>query len=245
MRETFRLTMSMMAIIGLLCAQSPGQILSAIIQSGPVTWVDPTFVASANNFSSSSTTVMTSSALTITSGDIVAFYCRGGNNASFTASSSPSNTIASLPLRQPSPAGSGQMFYVLGAVSGSTTFTCTQSISSAFQGISVVQYHPGSITAEDSTNSFSQIGASSGSFTSSSFSTSSRGLVILCADASFASGNFTAGLIGGVSSTLRTTASWFPPCEDRITTTSLSSVTAAVSTATGSGTWTGAVLIFK
>jgi hypothetical protein len=205
--------------------------------SGP-----PTYVTSVNAYNSLSVNNVTSPSLTLSAGDVVAIFCRSPQTSgTFSFSSTPTNTINGS-FGEDISGGSSQMALIQSAGAGSTTVNCQATNAGTYMALTVLQFHPGFLTAVD-TSSF---GHNSGtSITSSSFSTSAKGLIIFCADARFASGTFSAGLIGGVSSNLATSGGTFPPCEYLITTTAQISITAAMSVSTGTGTWGYAVLALK
>ena len=229
-----------------LLAVGNGQIINtgnhrALFSGGYTT---PTFVTYySNTTNSSSTTVKTSSAITLTAGDFVRVLCSGANNAPpYAVSSSPSNTFATTGTINNASPGSLSGFFAFGVGAGSTTFTCTSAVSIPYQGITVLQYHPGSVTAYDG-SFMNHIVAQN--LTSGSLTTSAKGLLTTCGHPNFAVSSITAGSIGADSATLRNIVSDADYCEDTVPTTSQSSITGGITSTGGSSpSWDGEIASF-
>lgn len=214
----------------------------------------PEFVGAAAGFSggTSVTSQSTSATINVAAGDLIVGMCRGGNGAttSFAASSSPANTFTMEALNLISTgAGTGadEGFYSFATSTGATTFTCTVGPSQLYVGITVLVYTPGFLTTTDYIAYQNQLGVSLPTYTSGSFSTTARGLVVICADGLFGS-QFTPGLIGPFipgGSFGMTEGS--PACEATATTGAQASITASVGAGVSNtpAQWGGIVFSFK
>src|SRR6266446_285813 len=139
------------------------------------TFVAYTFVAETN---SSDIASITSPALTLSTNDLVFVFCRSGTGATDpVTSSTPSNTWTQLAGQTTGGLGEERAAYSFSVASGSTTFTCTPSVSSPFQSMIVLQYRPRSLTAKDVDTGTSA--GNSTSTTSNTFSTANANELIL------------------------------------------------------------------
>ena len=193
---------------------------------------------------------ITSNAITLSSGDALVAFCRNsggaGDNNAF--SSTPSNTWSTLS----STSVAGTNFtagYVLSAGSGSTTVTCTFTSNASYNSLIVLQYHHSGASASYDT-SVASTGLSNTLWTSSVFSTVGNDLIVACATLNSGT-SFTAGSIGGNTSTLRgvsgsslSASGVDAGCEDTYFPGPQSSITATVNGGTTS-TWGGSVLALK
>jgi hypothetical protein len=186
---------------------------------------------------------ITSPSLTLSAGQMVDVYCRNGTSTAnaFTFSSTPSNTWVAL-TNQPGGTNNpnATMGYAFNVGAGSTTFTCTPASSAGFMSMIVLVYSTNPIfsTLNTSTGAVDTSGANT--ITSSSFSTTQAGVIVMCTTASIATGTWGAGTIAGSSATVRQVANTGgigatadAVCEDIISNSSQSSVTASTNLATG------------
>jgi hypothetical protein len=200
---------------------------------------------------------ITSPALTMSGGDFVLVMC--ASTAATTgdpASSTPSNTFNTLTFQADSGDYQVQLSYATNMASGSTTFTCTPNVSSAFQSMIVLHYAPSTVTMT------SPVDVQSGGYNNGTVSTftvppsgsitttNAKDTIILCGGGTITAGAFTAGSIGGTGATLRGvdgatlgTSSKFG-CEDLAVTTTQSMITGSISNA-NTGNWTGTIAAFK
>lgn len=202
-----------------------------------------TFVNTCATPGASSSTTVVSCALSVTAGDFAFVMCRGSlTTATFTITA-PGDTFTQLG-HVAGTSGGSQGSYGFSLAGGSTTFTCTASASTFFQGIQVLLYHPGPLTAlmASSTNSIS---SSTSTYTSNPITTTGSALVIACGNPEFGlSGTATAGQIAAVNANNRSvniSAASF--CEDQTFATSFTGGAATLST-TASGTWDGIIAAF-
>lgn len=194
---------------------------------------------------------ITSPALTLSTGDFVMWFCRlstGGANT-VSVSSTPANTVGSL-TQVTWNSATAQVIagYILSAVAGSTTFTCSFTSAATYRSMVVLQYHhSGAAAAFDTQDGNNFIAAT---VTSRAFNTTgSPGLVIMCATWA-GSPTITAGMIGGTTATMRgvtgasITATADAGCEDASLMTPQTGITATI---IGSGSLNGAysVGVFK
>lgn len=211
-------------------------------------WTQPTFVQACNNTpSSSSTSTQSCTIASPTAGDYYVGYCRSNSGpTSVTLTSSPANTFTGIGFQTTGSSGVGEGFYATSAASGSTTFTCTSNSSAQFQGINVMEFHPGSLTGIDTSN-HNGITTSGGIWTSNSFTTASKGLIAFCADPLFGAGAWTPGFIGQNGSgwtPLQGISTSFVYCGYVKPGYGQASQTAAMKNA-ASGSWQGMVIAFK
>lgn len=169
---------------------------------GPSTYTFVAYTFVLETAASSAST--TSPALTLSTGDFVIWFCRnsGGPNT-VSGSSTPANTVANLPQVNWN-GGNAQAYfsYILSAIAGSTTFTCSYASAATFRAMVVLQYHHSGAAATFDTQVVNPFLATT-TPTSSAFSTTgSPGLVIMCATWA-TQAQVTAGVIGGTAATLR------------------------------------------
>jgi len=181
----------------------------------------------------------------ITAGQLIFVYCGAvTGSGAITISSSPANTFTYLSSVS-GLMGNATAAYAWASASGQTTFTCSQS-GWTYPLMGVLYYYPGSLTALD-TQTASDVETASANYTSSAFSTSAKGLIILCATLDGYS-TFAAGNIGSGAANLRMAIGWASSgngvCEDSITTGAQSGITASVS-AGEAETWLGIGGAFK
>jgi hypothetical protein len=202
----------------------------------------PTFVNSDYEFSGGSVATLNSSAsFTVTSGDVLVVVCSSGSYSltSITATDNNSDSFTTLGYNPVSGAGAvaSQVSYVIGAHSGSPTFTCHSVGANSFLQIVVLQYHPGYLTGL-TTGFYSNFGGF-GNWTSSNFSTGPRSLIIACANPSANPGSYSAYTIGALSTNVRQILCW-----DATAVTTQTSITAGVNVTSGVS-WAGQVLVFN
>ena len=208
-------------------------------------FTSPTYNATCNNTESATPSTSVSCTATPTAGDLAFVYCRTVSSGlpSYTASSSPSSSFSSI-TGSYATNGSAQSFYAFGLTGGSTTFTCTTT-SNPYQGIQVLLYHPGSVTAL-ATASMNGQTAASATYTSNTASTTGAAFYIVCADAQFLSTSFTTPIIGSLTATARTFSlgsSVLAACMDAPASTNQSSIAGSLVGST-SGTWAGVIAAF-
>lgn len=190
----------------------------------------------------------TSKSFTVATGDLLVVACRGANNstASVTVTSSPSNTWTALGMNT---TGSGftNGYYTFATASGATTVTCTPNVSNQFLGLTVSQYSPGFLTSADFTGYSNITGSNVGTYTSGTFSTTAKGLIVACPDALFGAAAFRPSLIGPYAAVnIIGQASGAAPCEATLTEAAQTGITASMAAGnTSTGHWGGAILTFK
>lgn len=215
----------------------------------------PQYVPGASSFASASAASITSSAVTVSAGDLVVAYCRGGTTTAASVVLSSSVSIGSFTgvgfdlITSGSGTGYGEAFYLMGATSGgSSTFTCTPSVASTFQGITVMVFHPGNLTSVDYTAIANQTGSSLKVYTTPTFSTTGAGLIVVCGDGLFGAEPFMPGFIGPYAASFsQGLVSGAAACESTVTTAAQASITANMGSVSGNSgaQWGGAILSFK
>lgn len=214
----------------------------------------PTQVNEGSSFSSSTSVSSVavsagtySSTFTVAAGQLIVGACRGANTAetSSTVTDSLGNTFTNMALNL-NGSGFTDGFYGFATVGGTDTFTCTLGAASTYTGLTVEQFTPGFLTAVDYTG-YSNQSTSSTLYTSGSFSTTAKGLVIACPDGLFGGGNFQPGFIGTSAAAFGAgLSSGSAPCEGVLTTGAQTSITATLSSGNGTaGTWGGVIMSFK
>ena len=204
----------------------------------------PTYRTSCTNSPVASPSTTVNCTLTPTAGDMIFAMCRSGNGASppFTVTSSPSGTYSQISSATNS-GGSSQASYGFSATGGSTTVTCTTATSSAYQGILVLDYAPGSVTSLAS-GSPNTINSSTSTYTSAAISVTGSAFYIACGDSQYGPPTPTAGTINGSSATGRTmVAADASFCEDLSVATTTSGATGTI-TSTSAGDWDGVIAAF-
>lgn len=188
------------------------------------------------------------SATASTSGDVAAIFCRSSYFSSYTMTvgTSPSVTVTASPSGSKNFDGSFDVhtdaFYALSLPSGSVTYTCQGTGASNNPAILVLLFKAPPTAAFD-TSAADLHSSSSSSFTSSTFSTAARGLVVQFVTA--IGGTVSAGNIGSVSATLGATASDGPNSSEYVFFSGAQSgITATFSNSNSVG-WSGATLAFK
>lgn len=209
------------------------------------------FIAQANAFTTGGGNTLTSSSLSVTAGQLIYVYCGSLN---WVSSISISSTLSqAFNLLIPQSFGSNgsvtQSGYIFSNTTTSATFTCSLSGWGNSENMIVLQYAPGGMTTLDTQTESGSVGGSADTkWVSSSFSTTSKGLVIACV--SFMTyGTFTGGPIGGTTGVIRSNSgvsgsSLNSSCEDITTTGPQSNITAQLNTSS-STTAEGVVAAFK
>jgi hypothetical protein len=200
--------------------------------------------------SSSASSITTSSSVAVTAGQLLHVFCVADAAASIAISDSASDTFTKYNyFQRPDTFETVQSGYAFAKSSGNVTFTCTPASSTTGQLIVAQAYYPGSLTGLDSQVSGTTYTAST-SYTSPTFSTTAKGLIISCVKL-LTYGTYTAGAIGAQTATIRQVAGWTGAgngaCEDTITNPAYpaqSNITAGISN-TASGNWIGSVGAFK
>lgn len=228
---------------------------------GGTNW--PTLTREGSTFSSSSSvssvTVSTGadgSSFSLNSGDLVIAVLRGSNSATSTASITDSlgdsftcGSINTLSATGPSASGFDFGCYSFVTHSGAVTFTGSMGTSQPYSGLTVEQFSPGFLTSQDNAITYSNIltGSTASKYTSSAFSTSAKGLVVVCPDLLAGGGTFQPGFIGPYMSAFGAgLASGAAPCEGTLTTGAQTGITASLATGnTTVGWWGGTIFTFK
>lgn len=221
----------------------------------------PVFAAStyvANSGSNSAS--ITSPAIKLLAGQFALVHCAADEVTvtGITATSSPSNTWSQLTLRSVATQVYVQDSYNANVGAGSTTFTCTPNTSAQLSMIVLV--YSGVATTSSLDVQAGGTAAAASTVTSSSFSTSQNvELIIACASGPGSgiswNGPWTPGLIGSPTATLRQISNYTATgssaktasdgCEDTITSTTQSTITAAISNVGASATMVESVAAFK
>jgi hypothetical protein len=167
----------------------------------------PTFVTG-NSACCTVNTNTESLTLNVTAGQFAVVWCRTGTVlASYSVSSSPSNTFLPNPGGYNSySSGSDELFYAFSLAGGSTTFTCNLSATSNYAGIEVLLYDPGSLSASGVVGmaSYANANTSTGIQSSARFTTTSGPTwAIMCADQGGLGSTMTPWDIGPSAATLR------------------------------------------
>lgn len=209
-------------------------------------YITPTFVDSDGQFSSPSVASITSKSFTAGSADIVFAKCRSSNNlVSYTASISSSGMTPLYTNTVSTTGGAGQggsrLAVFFHPPSGAFTVTCAPGTPQTNVGITVLQFHGGSITVVDAGGGIagpSGTNSTTSNPTTSTFTTSAKGLIVACFDAPFNAVSTTSGLIGGTSAPLTPTyaSAGGGPCGYTMPGASQSNITASL-TAGASGNW--------
>lgn len=210
----------------------------------PINW--PTFADGYLKWSQSgpgSITTATTSSMSVTTGQIHAFFCGAadGTLSSITGSTSLSmGTLLHTTLQNYSVGGntgSGILYYVISTATGTTTDTCTFSASTVFGSVTPVLFNPGFLTAVDTSGNDIQT-ASNGLYTSATFSTSAKGLIIYCTMAMFTNTGYNPGTIGPFASgqAVSPPNGGAPMCETSLTDAAQTNITATMYTFTTAGT---------
>ncbi|QNI34544.1 hypothetical protein H7849_11975 [Alloacidobacterium dinghuense] len=221
----------------------------------------PTLVNTGSTFSGSSTvssvTLSTgdyASSFTFTAGDLVIAVGRGNSASETTMSITDSlgDTFTCGTINSISPSGAtGYDFgcYSFVTHSGTATFTHSIGTSANFVGLTVEQFRPGFLTSVDNGVSYSNIvtGSKVSLYTSNAFSTSAKGLVIVCPDALFNAGTFQPGLIGPYAASFGAGfSSGAAPCIGTLTNGAQTSITATLNNGlAATGWWGGTIMSFK
>jgi hypothetical protein len=202
--------------------------------SGPLTSSTPT------------ASVSTTTALAVTSGDLVIATCASNNTTVTGFTPSGSGSWSGSWNSGPFQANGSEYFQAFWAVAGTTgsfTFTCTPSASSGYQSAVAMDYTGSGLGTSNIFNSYTQ--SSNTTFTSGTWSTSQRALIVFCGLTGANARTFTAGSIGGSSATQRAATGGSNAgntgCEDLTASGSLSSATASIAINTASS-WAGSVL---
>ncbi len=217
------------------------------------TWVAETNGVNIASISSATSGCPTScgGALTVTVGQLVYNYCRSaGNPTAIVTTDTLGNIWTPLTIESNS-FSAGQASYSFITTGGSANFTCTPSTVAAYQSLITLVYNVGSLSTLDT-----QVGSTNtcvASYTSPSFSTStSNGLVLVCATVAASSSAWNAGTIGGVTATIRGVsntggigATADAACEELITTSPQTSITAVGLGIGGSKDYAGTVGAIK
>ena len=217
------------------------------------TWVAETNGANIASISSATSGCPTScgGALTVTAGQLVYNYCRSAGNPTAIVTTDTLGNIWTPLTIEHNGSSTGQTSYSFITTGGSDNFICTTSSSFPYQSLITLVHNAGSLTTLDT-----QVGSTNAavaSYTSPSFSTStSNGLIIVCASTSTNSAAWMAGTIGGVSATIRGVsntggigATADSACEELITTSPQTSITAIGLGIGGSRDYVGTVGAFK
>ncbi|MDE3062594.1 MAG: hypothetical protein KGJ51_05995, partial [Acidobacteriota bacterium] len=162
------------------------------------------------------------------------------------SSSASVGTFTGIGFNTLSTSGYDEGFYTFATTGGSSTFTCTPNASSTFQGIVAMVFHPASLTTLDTSSHSTQSGTSN-LFTSAAFSTTAKGLVVVCGEGLFGGSLFEPGFIGPYASGPSAgTQSNGAACESVATPSAQSGITATMGWgAATAGMWGGAVMAFK
>jgi len=209
--------------------------VTLMVNNGTPTFKQYTYVPE----TSSTVASITSPAIPVATGDLVAVVCRSGSASvtSMAASSSPSNTWTSTPIQTYNPNYGGYQLSIQASIatmgaSGSTTFTCTPSTAVSGQSMIVLDYSGVGSTVNVSTGS-NETGSP---YTTPSFSPTQQALILVCASYQGSPANapfFTQGIAGntanlrGVSAS-SLTANADAGCEDYVSTGPLSGITGAM-----------------
>lgn len=197
----------------------------------------------------------TTTALSLSAGDFVFVACGGdaaniGGSDNYTVTSSPANTWNQLPNEVWNNFYAQQSSYALNVGAGLTTFTCTGDARSYGVDIIVKQYRfPTPIALDTQVGSITANGGGPNNYTSPYFSTTAANeLIVFCSMAQFGNSAFSAGTIGGRSaadiiSSRNDYDNMGLVCEDLITTSTQSSITATINSNTSQG-WGGTVATF-
>jgi hypothetical protein len=237
----------LLLLLSLFQYSIPGSTGARGSAAGPA-FVTSTYVAETCSTSCAS---ITSPAVSLSSGQFAYVFCRSGGGTSITVTSSPANTFTQLAVQGSNPVIQGS--YAMNTGSGSTTFTCAPSSSEQYQSMVVLVYSGVATTsALDTQTGLTQAGGSA-TFTSGAFTTATAvDVIIFCGAANGDYTTWTAGAIGTPTATMRqssaanfsTTAD--SACEDLVTSTTQSAITAAMSLPTHtSQSWAGTVGAFK
>lgn len=205
----------------------------------------PTFRTSCNNTESGSGTTSVTCTATATAGDFQLVMCRASQSSSqmpvYTASSTLGNLFSNIGSTVGG-SGSSAASVAFGVAAGSTVFTCKSNITVTFQGITVLEYAPGSVTTA---TVVPNLVASSSTFTSAPITTTGPSFFVACGDAQYGPPTPTAGNINGSAATGRTMTSTIPSfCEDLSVATSVTAATGTI-TSTASGAWDGVIASFR
>lgn len=204
------------------------------------TWTNPTYVAtcSGQNNSTSSNAVTCGTTLSVTSGDILVGFCAQTNTNAVWAQMTLGQTgIFSAPnygtFSGTGGNGFDAMFVGFATATGTVTPKCWLGATNQFGRMMVRQYHPGSLTQYDLQQTFKAFNTATGTYTSASFSTAAKGLIVYCVDPAGSGGStISAGNIGGTLATnFVTLGSGSLSCEDLTTNTSQTGITASMTNA--------------
>lgn len=203
----------------------------------------PIYVGTCGNTATSSSTTVVTCTMSVTAGDMAFVMCRGSNAPNYTITA-PGDTFTQFSAV----AGTGgysQGSYAFGLAGGSTTFTCTASASTGFQGLQVLDYHPGGVSSL-ATSATNTISSSTTTFTSAAITTSGSSFVIACGNPEFGvTGTPASGNINGVAANNRTVnATANSMCEDQSFSTAFTSGTATLTGGSTAGPWDGIIAAF-
>lgn len=212
----------------------------------------PQFAAGTDTAVSAAAASITSSAVTVTSGDLAVVYCTGNDNSVVTTSVAVSSSLSLGTYVGAGFEHSGsdydEAYYLMGAsTGGSSTFTCTPNASKTFQSITVLIFHPGFVTTTDTITTNGYTGTEV-PFVSKSFSTTAQGLIVVCAVPEFVSTNIVPGFIGPYksASAFGLVGTFQGACQSTVTDAAQTSITANMGvTSIATGIWGGAILSFK
>jgi len=218
----------------------------------------PTLSQEGSSFSSSSSvsseslsTVVSATggntSLSVTSGQLIVGACRGADDTetSVTVTDSRGNTLTTMPLNI-NGAGFTVGFYGFVTTAGTDTITCTLGAASTYVGVTAEIFNAGFLTSVDYTGTANQSTAS-GNFTSTSFSTTAKGLIVVCPDFLGGAGTFQPGFIGPYAAAFGAgLSSGATMCEGTTTPAAQSSIEATANVGqAGSAKWGAVVMSFK
>jgi hypothetical protein len=244
-------------LAGVAFGQSPADILGGGVfgnrtagGGSPSTYTYSTYTYVAETGGTNVASI-TSPSISLSAGDFAWGECRAGTSSltSDLLSDSCSDSFSHLTLSSSAAVGASQGNYSLSSVGGSCSFTCTPSASSPYQAMAVMVFHHSGAAAvyNAGTDVNGSAGCGAGTCTSGSFSTGAPALVIFCLTMNTNGSTFTAGLIGGTSSTLggvsgsSLTGTADAGCEYEWFSSTQSGITSGMSHSSGSAVlWNGA-----
>jgi Protein of unknown function (DUF2961) len=191
------------------------------------------------------TTINTGS-ISLTAGDFVTIYLSGGNSIATPVCSTNNSDTVVVGTAQLDSGGdqSGVLAYILSAVGGATTVTCTLP-STTFSAITWGQFHHSGSTATLDGSIVSAVTVGGTSTTSASYSTVSSDLVVFCGVVSGGGASYSAGpAVGGVTPVSFTPSGAGSGCEYYQFASPQTSITATLQ-GNQSGNWPNARLAVK
>ena len=228
-----------------------GQWQSSTNSSGSLTGSTPSgythgFDQSQSAGSGGATTSGQTASITLTTGDLIVQWCNSAvNGATYTATNSTSMSYSGNSSNVGASGwGSGEMFYILSATSGSATFGCNTSGSATFLAVGVMTFHRSGtnllVTSSDgSTNS-----CSGTSCTTAAFTNLGVGVAIMCGKVPGSSGTTTA-TVGGNTATAGAAGGSGPGCYYYINSAALTGATDTFTNTNTFASWGINALAFK